>query len=581
MNRRAKAAWVLFFALAIMGTRLPLAPRQLFSFDDVNFAWAIGKFDVRLSQPQPPGYPLFVLQMRLLDKLRFKNAQSNLMALSLAASLAAVLLVWAFGNRFFGGNAGLCAAFLLLFYPSFWYAALTSAVRVQLAVVSVGVAAACHRAWCGHRRWLLWSAMALGVGAGIRPELGPLLLPLWLVSAWRARVSWRYRALALALLVGIVLAWLAPTAMLSGGPKTYFEVCWKYLRDQAALTSPAFGASGRLWQLIICRLLVWTFVGVLAWPLFLIPLCRRHRSPALNAEQRLFLALWLAPSLIFALLVHVADAGQTLAMVVVVCLVGGQLMRCTLEEIEQHPPSWHGLIWLVVALALATHLVSKATLLLLIPPFCLACGWLLSKPAPAGLRPAPRAHTWSFLLAPVLLLDLLIFFYRGWSFKGGPEFWSQILEDLRSGLAFTSREQIRATATLDDRSLRAIRQLTEGHPRLAVILWEHGLLSWRKAAYYYHYLPVVVLDRKTLAGPAPSVATVWRGSRLEQRLEGPPPLRIVLPRGGRLIWLLNPASDFPARLREHFFLAEMGPVYFCDLPETSGSRRIGDFLLTW
>ena len=51
---------VLFFAALILATRLPLAPGQLFTFDDVNLAYSIGHFDIRMSQPQPPGYPLFV-----------------------------------------------------------------------------------------------------------------------------------------------------------------------------------------------------------------------------------------------------------------------------------------------------------------------------------------------------------------------------------------------------------------------------------------------------------------------------------------------------------------------------------------
>ena len=161
-----------------MASRLPLAPGQLFSFDDVNLAYAMGEFDPRLSMPQPPGYPLFVLESRILSWLRFKRPESNLLALALLSSTAAVVgLAW-FGNRLLGSDAGLCGAWLLLFHHSLWYSGLTSALRPHLAVVSVVVAAACWRAWQGERRWLYGSAVALGLGAGIRPELGPLLLPL-------------------------------------------------------------------------------------------------------------------------------------------------------------------------------------------------------------------------------------------------------------------------------------------------------------------------------------------------------------------------------------------------------------------
>lgn len=70
-----------------------------------------------------------------------------------------------------------------------------------------------------------------------------------------------------------------------------------------------------------------------------------------------------------------------------------------------------------------------------------------------------------------------------------------------------------------------------------------------------------------------------RGPRLEQRLEGPAPLHIRLPLGARMVWLPEPETGMPDRLREPFRLAHMDPVYFCDLPETSGVWRVGDHLL--
>ena len=47
-------------------TRWPLLPPQLYSFDSVNLALALHEFDPARNQPQPPGYPLFVLEARAL-----------------------------------------------------------------------------------------------------------------------------------------------------------------------------------------------------------------------------------------------------------------------------------------------------------------------------------------------------------------------------------------------------------------------------------------------------------------------------------------------------------------------------------
>src|SRR5690349_19695084 len=50
-------------------TRLPLIPPYLYSFDDVNLALALTRFDPTRNQPQPPGYPFFVGEEKLFNWL--------------------------------------------------------------------------------------------------------------------------------------------------------------------------------------------------------------------------------------------------------------------------------------------------------------------------------------------------------------------------------------------------------------------------------------------------------------------------------------------------------------------------------
>src|SRR5437016_1717044 len=51
--------------LAVL-TGLPLVPPYLYSFDTVNLALALKDFNPTRNQPQPPGYPFFVAEERLL-----------------------------------------------------------------------------------------------------------------------------------------------------------------------------------------------------------------------------------------------------------------------------------------------------------------------------------------------------------------------------------------------------------------------------------------------------------------------------------------------------------------------------------
>src|SRR5262249_18265997 len=56
-------------ALISLVPALPLIPPYLYSFDTVNMALALKEFDPTRNQPQPPGYPFFVAEERLLHQV--------------------------------------------------------------------------------------------------------------------------------------------------------------------------------------------------------------------------------------------------------------------------------------------------------------------------------------------------------------------------------------------------------------------------------------------------------------------------------------------------------------------------------
>ncbi|HYW41917.1 MAG TPA: hypothetical protein VE959_03605 [Bryobacteraceae bacterium] len=630
--------WFVFvlFAVLVIATRFPLAPGQLFTFDDVNLAYSINHFDIRISQPHPPGYPLFVLEMRVLWWLHFRRVEHLLMVLSLAGSIAALLLLAAAGNRILGGASGFYAACLMVLHPVFWHAGVTSALRVQLAIVSVAVAAACWQAWRGNPRRVLWSAVALGLAAGIRPEIGPLLFPLWAACALRAPVTWRDRAIALGGMAVAVAVWLLPAMIASGGPFDFVKACLDYISDQASVSSGLFGATDTKWRTTFWRMMVWIFGGLPGFVLPAVLAWRRREGWGLDPDRLAFLALWFVPPFVFAVLVHIEDPGQALSIVPVVSLVGGYLMNRALEKTDARIPRWHAIALALAALAMAwsvwqhhdssllviwlsgyfmfyafarndartypwysTALVLAALgmawivdhqdarfTVLWLPPLCLAAGLALKLAALRDAGPPFRLYLLTFLLAPVVILNLTMFQYLDWYYQGSSTSgWAaageQLLADLTSGLALTSYGQIKSTLEIDDHTLQQIRSLARERPGNTVVVWERGLTAWRKVAYYARSVPVVVLEHKKIRSGSPPVIAIWRGPVLERRTQGAAPLEVSLPAGARIVWVLNPRTDFVDLARQSFPLTTADPVYYTDLPQEPGSRTVGEYRLTW
>jgi hypothetical protein len=586
---RRRWAVVLCFAALVLATRLPLAPHQLFTFDDVNLAYSIGHFDIRVSQPQPPGYPLFVMEMRTLAWLRFRRVENILLTLAIAGSIAALLLLVFAGNRIMGGRSGFYAALLLVLNPIFWHSGVVSALRIQLAIVSLAVAASCWRAWQGDRFWVPRSAIVLGLAAGIRPEIGPLLFPLWAVSAWRAldntpaHVKWETLRFGLGAMAVAVLAWLAPAMWASGGPVGYVKACLEYLNDQASVTSNLFGSergSATFWHLVVWTLAILPGIAlpaVLAWS----SLESRGKGWGIGRSRLAFLALWFAPPFAFACFVHLEDPGQALGMTAIVALFGGYLMERALHRAEERISRWQTLLFALAMLTEAWVIDRHDAPFIVIwtPALTLALGILLRLDPTKAQTNSPRLAGALFFLAPVVILNLAMFEHQGWYFRD-PGFGGEVLEDLNSGLALTSLEHIKNTLATDDHAIRDVERLAAERPGAVFVVWEHGLATWRKLAYYAPRIPIAVLEHRHIRGGSPPVVALWQGNR---RALNPPAAvpRVNVPAGARIVWLLNPRTEFYAIVQSAFAPQSAGAALYTDLPMEHGARALGEYELAW
>jgi hypothetical protein len=330
-NRRAFTRKITLWGTAILAlliiSRAALAPRYLVTFDEVNFALSIKHFNPLLHQPQPPGYPLFVGLLRVCAVL-VTNVEHLFLLVALIGSALSLFLIWAVGDRLLDRGMGLAAALLLLFHPSFWYAALTNPVRVFLAAGALGVVFCLVRAFTGSRsvRWFYLAAAVFGIATGFRPDLLFTLAPLVVYGGWKMRLNIKEATLAAALLVLGISSWLFAAAFPVGGLLPYIGLLRAYGSQQGGSTSVLLGAPLQSAVHMAYTTTVWTFTGALSWA-WCVPFLFYRKRRIFTATQGQILSIWLAGGFLFYALVHTGDPDHTLSIVPVTCLAGAVVLR--------------------------------------------------------------------------------------------------------------------------------------------------------------------------------------------------------------------------------------------------------------
>lgn len=201
-------------------TRIPFRSQMLHHWDSVNFALGMEQFDVRMHQPHPPGYYLYVVLARLVNLL-VGDANSSLVWISVFFSGATIAMLYLLGKELFGRRVGVVAAVIALTSPSIWFFGEVALTYIVEAFLVTAIAYACLKALRGDDLSAVWSGILLGVAGGIRQTTLILMLPLWLFSLYRS--TWRIRLLSTLLLVLTVALWFVPTVKLSGGLSSYLE----------------------------------------------------------------------------------------------------------------------------------------------------------------------------------------------------------------------------------------------------------------------------------------------------------------------------------------------------------------------
>ena len=321
-------------SVLIVLSRIRFRARIPYGLDSIQFVLALDHFDVRLHQPHPPGYILFVMLGRVFSWV-FHDPNLSFVVLNILFSVLAILVVCRLGESLFGRTSGLASALLLATSPIFWFhgeVALSNAVDCFFASL---VAWLCWKN-LNEARWSLYlSAMALGLSGGIRQNTLVFLLPLWTYSA--ARANTRRKVIALFVLLVSVIIWYLPMANLSGGLAAYQTA----LRDHWINSNwHGLTLSWIPFNLLCVSyfILLGTGMGflfLLLGSLFGLEGLRIYVRE--NRKEFFFFLLWLAPPLTFFILVysHPVQTGHSLIYLPAFLLLMPKSIEVTCAELQR------------------------------------------------------------------------------------------------------------------------------------------------------------------------------------------------------------------------------------------------------
>ncbi|HET9493748.1 MAG TPA: glycosyltransferase family 39 protein [Chloroflexia bacterium] len=330
-TRSADLAAVGALALAGALTRLPFVRETPVNWDAVQLALALDRFDLRLHQPHPPGYILYVALGRALDWAVGSPAVS-LALLSALFGAAALPLLYLLAMRVFDDRAiSWGAALVVGASPLALYYGATGLTYVPEMALGIAVALAAWRTRAAPRpaEAALLGAL-LGVAGGIRQTGLAVLLPLCVWALWRA--SWGARAAFAGVLAAVCAAWAVPLVAASGGIEAY-------LRESALLAEVVSentsligaGLAGPAYNLAFIGLALIVGLGVAVVPLGL--WAARLLRFSLARPVRDFLALWALPPLLMYALTHVGQYGYLLVVLPPLAILSAAAARVTGETL--------------------------------------------------------------------------------------------------------------------------------------------------------------------------------------------------------------------------------------------------------
>jgi hypothetical protein len=190
------------------------APAWPDDWDGIGFLESVRDFDLARFRPHPPGYPVYVALLRVVDFV-VRDPMRACVVVAAGSGAAAVWFVWAAMRQIAGVWAAWASAALVAALPVVWRACSgvgSEAPALACAAACVAGLAVRPGAGDGPRAWK--GALALGLGAGLGLGVRLSWAPLYVAALALAPRPLRARAWAAAALGFTV--WAVPLAAVVG-----------------------------------------------------------------------------------------------------------------------------------------------------------------------------------------------------------------------------------------------------------------------------------------------------------------------------------------------------------------------------
>lgn len=333
-SRKADIIILAILSVVLVITRVPFLGKYLYEWDSVNYALGFEKYDVIHHQPHPPGYIFFVGLGRLLNNL-FNDTNTTILFITLIFSILTVILIYFLVKQMYSREMSVIVSLVLIFNPLFWFYNEIATIYTSEAFFASLIAYLLYQVLRGNENYFYIATLALGLSGGFRQDLVILMFPLWLFCLFYSKRDINRILKGFGVLIPSVLIWFIPSVIFAGGYAQYlqatnflFQMCIP--RSSIIYGSGIFNRLSNIGAFFSWISLVLTFFGlfILLWFVKINhPQNTMQLKKAIKTPTGIFLALWIIPSSLFYLLIHLPKPGYMLSYLPAVSIILGYIFK--------------------------------------------------------------------------------------------------------------------------------------------------------------------------------------------------------------------------------------------------------------